>query len=142
MFGTERLVAKFVAEGSLVLAVRPQFAEVGSAKSVRKVDTSIKPGREVPDGSERTRQSTEVAREVGKAQYTVVFKGIAVQVAQVVAKSAADDEMFKTACQRGEGSDIKQAVCWNKVFVARFSECCHMPERPVANFQSSSAAER
>ena len=78
MLGRQFLVAQLIAEGSLVLAVGAELAEVGCTESPRQVQAEIEPGRDVDDGSKAAGDSLEGAPEGGKAQLSVVVQFIAV----------------------------------------------------------------
>ena len=88
-FRTEVLVAYFVAQRALVLAVAAKLAQVGSAESSCHIGADAGLGRDVIDGSHAARDSREVPAELLETLLAVFVEGVAVQMTGIEPDAAA-----------------------------------------------------
>ena len=119
VFRLQLLVAQFVADAALVHTVRRQFTHVRRTETAGHVQLDVQVVVHVEYGTDATRHTIEVAREIHETLFAVLHEFVAVQSAVVVAHAAIQRPAV-TERLRGGGieSEVKQTVVGNEIFLA------------------------
>ena len=119
VFRLQLLVTQFVADAALVHTVRRQFTHVRRTETAGHVQLKVQVVVHVEYGTDATRHTVEVAREIRETLLVILHEFVAMQSAVVVAHTAIQRPAVVQRL-RGGGieSEIKQSVVGNEVFLA------------------------
>ena len=119
VFRLQLLVAQFVADAALVHTVRRQFTHVRRTETAGHVQFDVQVVVHVEYGTDATRHTVEVAREIRETLFAVLHEFVAVQSAVVVAHTAIQRPAVVQRL-RGGGiePEVKQPVVGNEIFLA------------------------
>ena len=129
------VVAEFVAQRALVLAIAAQLADIGGAEAASRIDTDIQVGQYFVGEAHAARDAGEESRKVGEARHAILLQRVGVQCADVETHPAAEMQFpEETLGGGGKRADVEQMVRRNQELRALVSRhLAHSVEAEVAH---------